>query len=94
MIHFLKAHKDIFGISELNIEGKVVGIGIKNIDWFYVGSERGGWISVYSFNQIMMLPLFVRTQVNLTKYLDFRFWTPGKIVEWDDLLDIAKRPMA
>lgn len=33
-------------------------------------------------------------QVNLTKYLDFRFWTPGDVVEWDDLLDIVKRQKA
>ena len=37
----LESAQGYFGISELNIEGKVVGIGIKNIDWFYVGSERG-----------------------------------------------------
>nr|DAG93780.1 MAG TPA: Baseplate J like protein [Herelleviridae sp.] len=80
-----------FGISELNIEGKVVGIGIKNIDWFYVGSERGLDFRVQLQPDYDVSTVRQNIQVNLTKYLDFRFWTPGKIVEWDDLLDIVKK---
>lgn len=80
-----------FGISELNIEGKAVGIGIKNIDWFYVGSERGLDFRVQLQPDYDVATVRQNIQVNLTKYLDFRFWTPGKIVEWDDLLDIVKK---
>ena len=29
-------------------------------------------------------------QIDIAKYLDLRFWTPGAKVEWDDLLQIVK----
>lgn len=87
----LESAQGYFGISELNIEGKVVGIGIKNIDWFYVGSERGVDFRVQLQPDYDVSTVRQNIQVNLTKYLDFRFWTPGKIVEWDDLLDIVKK---
>lgn len=87
----LESAQGYFGISELNIEGKVVGIGIKNIDWFYVGSERGLDFRVQLQPDYDVSIVRQNIQVNLTKYLDFRFWTPGKIVEWDDLLDIVKK---
>lgn len=87
----LESAQGYFGISELNIEGKVVGIGIKNIDWFYVGSERGLDFRVQLQPDYDVSTVRQNIQVNLTKYLDFRFWTPGKIVEWDDLLDIVKK---
>lgn len=87
----LESAQGYFGISELNIEGKVVGIGIKNIDWFYVGSERGLDFRVQLQPDYDVSTVRQNIQVNLTKYLDFRFWTPGKIVEWDDLLNIVKK---
>lgn len=87
----LESAQGYFGISELNIEGKVAGIGIKNIDWFYVGSERGLDFRVQLQPDYDVSTVRQNIQVNLTKYLDFRFWTPGKIVEWDDLLDIVKK---
>lgn len=87
----LESAQGYFGISELNIEGKVVGIGIKNIDWFYVGSERGLDFRVQLQPDYDVATVRQNIQINLTKYLDFRFWTPGKIVEWDDLLDIVKK---
>lgn len=87
----LESAQGYFGISELNIEGKVVGIGIKNIDWFYVGSERGLDFRVQLQPDYDVSTVRQNIQVNLTKYFDFRFWTPGKIVEWDDLLDIVKK---
>ena len=87
----LESAQGYFGISELNIEGKVVGIGIKNIDWFYVGSERGLDFRVQLQPDYDVSTVRQNIQVNLTKYLDFRFWIPGKIVEWDDLLDIVKK---
>lgn len=87
----LESVQGYFGISELNIEGKAVGIGIKNIDWFYVGSERGLDFRVQLQPDYDVATVRQNIQINLTKYLDFRFWTPGKIVEWDDLLDIVKK---
>ena len=87
----LESVQGYFGLSELNIEGKAVGIGIKNIDWFYVGSERGLDFRVQLQPDYDVATVRQNIQVNLTKYLDFRFWTPGKIVEWDDLLDIVKK---
>ena len=87
----LESVQGYFGISELNIEGKAVGIGIKNIDWFYVGSGRGLDFRVQLQPDYDVATVRQNIQINLTKYLDFRFWTPGKIVEWDDLLDIVKK---
>jgi uncharacterized phage protein gp47/JayE/uncharacterized membrane protein len=80
-----------FSLSDLNIEGKVVGISLKNIDWFYVGSERGLDFRVQLQPDYDVATVRQNIQVNLTKYLDFRFWTPGDVVEWDDLLDIVKK---
>ena len=80
-----------FSLSDLNIEGKAVGISLKNIDWFYVGSERGLDFRVQLQPDYDVATVRQNIQVNLTKYLDFRFWTPGDVVEWGDLLDIVKK---
>ncbi len=29
-------------------------------------------------------------QISISKYLDFRFWVPGSIFEWDDVLQLMK----
>ena len=56
-----------------------------------MGSERGLDFRVQLQPDYDVSTVRQNIQVNLTKYLDFRFWTPGKIVEWDDLLDIVKK---
>lgn len=87
----LQQTQSYFGLSELNMDGEAVGIVLKNIDWFYVGSERGLDFRVQIDPDYDILTVRKNIQVNLTKYLDFRFWQPGGIIQWDDLLDIVKK---
>lgn len=82
-----------FPIIDLNLSGNVIGTEIVNIEWFYVGSsfEQGGVDfrieidSAYDVNTVRK-----NIQVNLTKYLDFRYWTQGEKIVWSDLLEIVK----
>ena len=87
----LQQAQGYFGLSELNMDGDAVGIVLKNIDWFYVGSERGMDFRVRLDPDYDVATVRKNIQVNLTKYLDWRFWEPGTIIEWDDLLDIVKK---
>ena len=82
-----------FPIIDLNLSGNVIGTEIVNIEWFYVGSsfEQGGVDfrieidSAYDVNTVRK-----NIQVNLTKYLDFRYWKQGEKIVWSDLLEIVK----
>lgn len=62
------------------------GIELKNIQWQAVDiSFRIEVFPNYDVDKIRK-----DIQIKMSKYLDFRWWTPDKKVEWDELLDIAK----
>lgn len=86
----LEKSKSYFGLFELNLEGNVVGIQLKNAEWFFIGSERGMDFRIEIDPSYDVATVRKNIQVALTKYLDFRFWEAGKIVQWDDLLGIVK----
>lgn len=86
----LEKAQSYFPIQELNIEGDVVGIALKNIDWFYVGSDRGLDFRVHLDPDYDVATVRKNIQVALTKSLDFRFWKVGDKVEWDNLLSVVK----
>lgn len=83
--------KDYFGLFELNLDGNVAGIVLKNAEWFFIGSERGMDFRLDIDPDYDTATVRKNIQVALTKYLDFRFWTPGEVIQWDDLLDIVKK---
>ena len=87
----LNQSQEYFGLSELNLNGEVTGIVLKNAEWFYVGSERGMDFRLDLVPGYDVATVRKNIQVALTKYLDFRFWEAGQVVEWDDLFDIVKK---
>lgn len=87
----LNQSQEYFGLSELNLNGEVTGIVLKNAEWFYVGSERGMDFRLDINPGYDVATVRKNIQVALTKYLDFRFWEAGQVVEWDDLFDIVKK---
>lgn len=87
----LNQSQEYFGLSELNLNGEVTGIVLKNAEWFYVGSERGMDFRLNLVPGYDVATVRKNIQVALTKYLDFRFWKAGQVVEWDDLFDIVKK---
>lgn len=87
----LNQSQEYFGLSELNLNGEVTGIVLKNAEWFYVGSERGMDFRLDLVPGYDVATVRKNIQVALTKYLDFRFWKAGQVVEWDDLFDIVKK---
>lgn len=56
----------------------------------FIGSERGMDFRIEIDPSYDVATVRKNIQVALTKYLDFRFWEAGKIVQWDDLLGIVK----
>lgn len=79
-----------FGLTELNLSGESVGIILENAKWMYVGGERGIDFRVELFPNINIADARKNIQIAMTKYLDFRFWEAGKVVQWDDLLQVVK----
>lgn len=75
-----------FPITDINIYGQDIGIKLVNVNWQYIDLDFRVQIDS-SFNSDEVRK---KIQVNLTKYLDFRFWEQGSKVEWDDLLQIVK----
>lgn len=80
----LENTKSYFPITDLNKFGDTIGIVLKNIEWEYIDLDFRVNISSD------IDPVRKQIQINLTKYLDFRFWDSTKKVEWDDLLQIIK----
>lgn len=78
--------KSYFPITDLNKFGDTIGIVLQNVEWDYVDLDFRVNISTdYDTDDVRK-----QIQVNLTKYLDFRFWDTTKKVEWDELLQIIK----
>ena len=85
-----------FSIQDINRFGNTIGIKLVNVGWYYVGDPTGDdsgtgidfrvqlW-SNYDSDEVRK-----NIQINITKYLDFRYWEKGKKIEWDDLLEIVK----
>jgi hypothetical protein len=73
-------------ITDINRFGTSIGIVLKNVTWQEVDIDFRVQV-IEGFDSGVVRK---NIQMNLTKYLDFRFWALGKKVEWDDLLQIVK----
>ena len=93
----LENTKQYFSIQDINKFGDIIGIKLVNIGWYYVGDALGDDSGTGIDFRVQLWDGYdsddVRKdiQVNLSKYLDFRYWTRGQKIEWDDLLGIVKQ---
>ena len=78
-------------ISDVDRFGSVIGYEIANIEWHYVGGTdkgidfRADILPEYTFDEVRQ-----NIQIEMSKYLDFRYWNRDTKIEWDELLSIAK----
>ena len=79
-----------FGIGDMIINGRLMGIKLENVQWYEVGGEDGVDFRCEIEAGYDVATVRKNIQVGMTKYLDFRYWEAGSKVEWDDLLDIVK----
>lgn len=79
-----------FGIGDMTVSGKLVGIKLENASWYEVGGESGIDFRCEIEAGYDISTVRKNIQIGLTKYFDFRFWEPGQKIEWDDLLEIVK----
>jgi hypothetical protein len=79
-----------FGIGDMAVSGKLVGIKLENASWYEVGGESGIDFRCEIEAGYDISTVRKNIQIGLTKYFDFRFWEPGQKIEWDDLLEIVK----
>lgn len=75
-----------FPITDINLYGGLIGIEFANIEWYNVDMD----FRVYIADNYDPTEVRKEIQVNLSKYLDFRYWEVGRKVEWDDLLQVVK----
>jgi hypothetical protein len=90
LANLLEQAAPYFPLSDRNKYGDTVEIVLTNVNWYIVGGTRGVEFMVdidpnYDPDEVRL-----QIQIGMTKYLDFRYWTPGGKVEWDDLLGIVK----
>ena len=67
-----------------------MGIKFENASWYEVGGEKGIDLRCELEAGYDIAAVRKNIQVGMTKYLDWRFWEPGRQVEWDNLLEITK----
>lgn len=77
-------------LSDIDVQGNVLGVELKNAEWKYVGGDKGIDFRIELSSEYDIATVRKNIQIALTKYLDFRFWTPGKVIQWDDLLSVVK----
>jgi hypothetical protein len=87
----LDASKDFFPITDKNRFGDLIGISLTNSEWYYVGGNEGIDFRLSINDNFTYDDVRKDIQVNLSKYLDFRYWDINKKVEWDELLTIVKQ---
>lgn len=84
----LEEGEKFFALTELKPNGKnSYGIKLQNVDWFPIDiSFRVQLLQNFTNDEVRK-----NIQIKYSKYLDIRKWESGDIVQWDDLLGIAKR---
>lgn len=88
--------KQYFSIQDINRFGDTIGIKLVNVEWYYVGDPIGDNSGTGVDFRVQLLANYnpdevrKRIQINITKYLDFRYWGKGKKIDWDNLLQIVK----
>jgi len=92
----LASTKQYFSITDVNKFGELIGLKLQNATWYYVGdplrdnSGTGIDFRVQLWDGYNPDTVRKNIQINISKYLDFRFWEYGQKVEWDNLLQIVK----
>lgn len=92
----LESSKQYFSITDLNKFGDLIGITLQNAGWYYVGDPLGDNSGTGIDFRVQLWDGFApddvrkNIQINISKYLDFRFWEYGQKIQWDDLLQIVK----
>lgn len=92
----LENTKKYFSIQDINKFGNIIGIKLVNVDYYIVGdplgddSGKGIQFRVQLWDGYDYDDVRKDIQVNISKYLDFRYWERGQKVEWDNLLEIVK----
>jgi len=79
-----------FGVGDMIVSGRLMGIKFENASWYEVGGEKGIDFRCELEAGYDIAAVRKNIQVGMTKYLDWRFWEPGRQVEWDNLLEITK----
>ena len=79
-----------FPITDLNRFGELIGIQLVNVEWYAVGGTTGMDFRVQIADNFDADAVRRQIQINVSKYLDFRFWRPNQLVEWDQLLRIVQ----
>jgi hypothetical protein len=84
--NLLDSVEGYFSLSDLNKDGDTIGIKLVNPTWSELEIElRADIRTNFDSDQLRK-----NMQIEMSRYLDIRNWFNGKIVEWDDLLQIAK----
>lgn len=79
-----------FGVGDMIVSGRLMGIKFENASWYEVGGEKGIDFRCELEAGYDIAAVRKNIQVGMTKYLDWRFWESGRQVEWDNLLEITK----
>jgi hypothetical protein len=88
--NMLDQSKNFFPLTDKNRFGDLIGIELKNIEWYYIGGEQGVDFRVQVEDNYSVDEVRKKIQVNLSKYSDFRFWSIEDTIQWDDMLEIVK----
>ena len=92
----LESTKSYFSLTDLNKFGDLIDIKLQNAGWYYVGDPLGNDSGTGIDFRVQLWDGFApddvrkQIQINISKYLDFRFWEYGDKIQWDDLLQIVK----
>ena len=79
-----------FPITDINRFGDLINIELVNVTWYEVGGVTGIDFRVELSQNADADLVRMQIQINISKYLDFRFWEPNQLVEWDQLLRIVQ----
>lgn len=82
--------KMYFSLNDMNVYGDVLGVKLINAVWHEVNGATGVDFRVEIWSNYDPNAVRKQIQINLTKYLDWRYWPVGGKIEWDDLLQIVK----
>jgi hypothetical protein len=83
-----------FAISDISMSGDVAGMKLVNPVWYPIGggemSDVGIDFRIQMYDNYDPVNVRKNIQIQLSNYIDFRYWDWSKTIEWDNLLQLVK----
>ena len=90
LANLLDSTKEYLSLADLSPSGDVTGIKLINPIWYGIGGNTGIDFRVQIYDGVDVNEVIKTIQINLSNYIDFRYFDWSTSIQYSDLLAIIK----